>query len=156
MWYRLALIGALVGGVGASAAAQTRQGQPSGAGAAKSAADEKGGVIEPKADVELHRMSDYLAGLKTFRVDTTTVDETKVNKEGQRIQQVAESKIAIRRPGEMRVDRVSPNGRVVFRDNGKQFSVHNLDKNIYATTPAPARLGPAVDQVREQLQSDAP
>ena len=158
MWYRLALIGVLVGGVGggAASAADTEQGQPPTEGAAKRTAAEKEGVIEPKADAALHRMSDYLSSLNTFRVDTTTVDETKVNKDGQKIQELADSKFAIRRPGEMRIDRVSPNGRVVFRDDGKQFSVYNSDKNIYATAPAPGKLDQAADDARKQLQVDAP
>jgi hypothetical protein len=137
MWHRLALIGVLVGG--AAAAAETKQ-----------------GVIEPQADAQLHRMSGYLAGMNTFRVDTVTVDESKVSKGGQKIQQLAESKIAVKRPGEMRIDRESPNGHVVFRDDGKQFSVYNSDKSIYATAPAPAKLDQAADQAREQLQVDAP
>jgi hypothetical protein len=158
MWYRLALIGALVGGVGGGAAraAETKQGQGSSEGAAKSAAAEKRGAIDPKADAALHKMSDYLAGLKTFRVDTTTVDETKVSKNGQKIQQIAESKMAVRRPGELRIDRVGPNGNVVFRDDGKQLSVFNSDKNIYATTPATGNLEQAADVARKQLQVDAP
>jgi hypothetical protein len=62
----------------------------------------------------------------------------------------------LRRPGEMRIERVSPNGHVVFRDDGKQFSVYNSDKNIYASEPAPGNLDQAADQAREQLQVDAP
>src|SRR5690349_7294523 len=126
MWYRLGLIGVLAGGVVAGAT-EGKQGQ----------SPPQSGVIEPKADAALHKMSDYLAGLDTFTVDTNTVDETKVNKDGQKIQTLAMSKIAIRRPGEMRIDRISPNGKVVFRDDGKQFSLVNSDKNIYATAPAP-------------------
>ena len=71
-----------------------------------------------------------------------------MDKDGQKIQTLAESKFAVRRPGEMRIDRVSPNGRVVFRDDGKQFSVYNSDKNIYATAPAPAKLDQAADDAR--------
>jgi hypothetical protein len=157
MWYRLALIGVLVGGGAvAGGAAETKEGQAPPEGAAKSAAAEKAGVIEPKADAALHRMSDYLASLNTFRVDTSTVDETKVSKDGDKIQALSESKMAVRRPGEMRIDRLGPNGRVVFRDDGKQFSVYNSDKNIYATAPAPGNLDQAADQAREQLQVDAP
>jgi hypothetical protein len=155
MWRRLGLIGLLIGG-GAAGAADSKQGQAPPEGAAQSAAAEKTGAIEPKADAALHRMSDYLSGMKTFRVDTSTVDETKVSKEGQKIQKLAESKIAIRRPGEMRIDRVSANGRVVFRDDGKQFSVFNADKNIYATAPAPGNLDQAAEDARAQLQVDAP
>ena len=158
MWYRLGLIGVFVGGVGGSAvgAAETEQAQPPSEGAGKSAAAGKEGVIEPKADAELRRMSDYLAGLKTFRVETNTVDETKVSKNGQKIQQLAESKIAVRRPGEMRIDRLSAGGHVVFRDDGKQFSVYNSDKNIYATKAAPDNLDQAADDAREALQVDSP
>src|SRR5262245_35581899 len=104
MWRRMGLIGLLIGG-GAAGAADTKQGE-SPPEAAQSAAAEKAGAIEPKADAELHRMSDYLSSLKTFRVDTITVDETKVNEHGQKIQQLAESKFALRRPSEMRIDRV--------------------------------------------------
>jgi hypothetical protein len=154
MWYRLGLIGVLVGG--GVAGADTKQGQPAPEGAAKSAAADKAGAIDPKADAALHRMSGYLSGLKSFRVDTITVDETKVSKNGQKIQELAESKIAVRRPGEMRIDRVSPSGRVVFRDDGKQFSVYNADKNMYATEPAPAMLDQAANVARGELQVDAP
>ena len=68
MWYRLALIGGLVGGIGggAASAADTKQEQPPPEAAAKGATAEKAGVIEPKADAALHRMSDYLSGLKTL------------------------------------------------------------------------------------------
>ncbi len=147
MWNRLALIGMLVGGAGGGVAGaqETRPAQPPPAGA-----------IEPKADAVLHQMSDYLSGLQTFRVDTTTVDETNVSPDGQKIQQLAESKFAVRRPGEMRIDRVSPSGRVVFRDDCRQFSVYNSDKSIYATAPAPAKLDQAADFARAQLQVDAP
>jgi hypothetical protein len=157
MWYRLALIGALVGGagVGAAGAADTKEGAPA-EGSAKSTAGEKAGAIDPKAAEQLHKMSDYLAGLKTFRVDTNTVDESTVTKNGQKIQQLAESKMAIKRPGEMRIDRVGPNGTVVFRDDGNQFSVYNSEKNVYATKPAPGNLDEAADEAREELQVNAP
>jgi hypothetical protein len=134
------MIGALIGGVGVGG----------------SAAAQKAGPIDPKADAELHRMSDYLSGLKTFRVDTSTVDETKVGTDGQKIQELADSKMAIRRPGELRIDRLGSRGHVVFRVDGKQFSVYNSDKNIYATAPAPAQLDQAADVARTQLEVDAP
>jgi hypothetical protein len=151
-------IGLLIAAVGAGAAsaADTKQEQGSPPqGSANSAATNKA-AIDPKAEAALHRMSDYLGGLESFRVDTTTVDETNVSNDGQKIQAVADSRFAVRRPGEMRIDRVGPNGRVVFRDDGKQLSVYNSDKNIYATSPAPAKLDAAADQARKQLQVDAP
>jgi hypothetical protein len=136
MWHRLLLIGALVGGT--------------------AAAVESKGAIDPKADAQLHRMSDYLANLKTFRVDTSTVDETKVDENGQKVQELAESKMVIRRPGELRIDHAGPNGKVVFRADGKQLSVFNADKNIYATKPASGDLGQTADEARGELKVNAP
>jgi hypothetical protein len=111
--------------------------------------------IDPKADEALHRMSDYLARLKTFRVDTTSVDE-KVTTEGQKIQEIRESKIAVKRPGDLRIDRVGPNGRAAFYYDGKQFSFYNSDKNVYAVARAPATLDAAIDEARDRLHIDAP
>src|SRR5689334_12207228 len=107
MLYRLALIGVIAGGGAVADEAKKVQPPPE-------SASQKAGAIEPKADAQLHKMSDYLSGLKTFRVETSTVDESKVNKDGQKTQVLAESKFVVRRPGEMRIDRVSPEGRVTF------------------------------------------
>jgi hypothetical protein len=159
MWYRLlASIGVLVAALsgGTARAANDEQGQAPPESAAKNTPAANPRAIEPKADAALRRMSDYLASLKTFRVETVTVDETHVDKSGQKIQVLADSTFTLRRPGEMRIDRVGPNGHVVFVDDGKQLSVYNKDKNIYATAPAPAKLDEAADVARKQLQVDAP
>jgi len=118
-------------------------------------AEEKEGVIEPKADAALHQMSNYLSSLRTFRVDTTAIDE-KVSTEGQKIQEISQSTIAVRRPGGLRVDRIGPRGRAVLRDDGKQISIVNLDKNVYAEAPAPKNLDQTIDKVREKFHIDAP
>jgi len=111
--------------------------------------------IDPEADAALHRMSDYLARLETFRVDTTSVDE-KITTEGQKIQEIRESKIAVKRPGDLRIDRVGPNGHAVFCYDGKSFSFYNFEKNVYAVAPAPAALDAAIDEARDRLHIDAP
>lgn len=113
------------------------------------------GVIEPKADQDLHRMSDYLSHLQSFRVDTTSVDE-KVATDGQKIQELKESHVVARRPNELRVDRRGPGGEVVFRYDGKRFSLDAPDKKIYAVAPAPPTLDAAIDDARDRLHIDAP
>jgi hypothetical protein len=113
------------------------------------------GVIDPRADAALHRMSDYLAGLKSFRVETTTVDE-KVTARGQKIQELKESKVAVRRPSGIAVDRVGPAGHVLFRYDGKHYALYGVEKNAYATAPAPANLDAAIDDARDRLRIDAP
>lgn len=129
--------------------------QADGAQPAKRAATQQEGVIDPRADAALRRMSDYLGGLRTFRVDTTSVDE-KITTEGQKIQELKQQQIAVRRPGQMRIDRMGPNGHAVFRTDGKRFSFYNSDRNVYAVGPAPGTLEEAIDKARDRLHIDAP
>lgn len=146
---RMAAMTVLVGGMGW--ATEPVQNQP----ATSENQNQQEGVVEPKADAELHRMSDYLTGLKSLRATTTTVDE-KVTSDGQKIQEVQQSKLAMKRPGELRVERVSPNGHAILVDNGKQFTAYNKEKNVFATAPAPDNLDAAIDDARARLQIDAP
>src|SRR5262249_34412749 len=100
-------------------------------------ASHKEGAIDPRADAQLKRMSDYLSGLQQFRVDATTTEE-KVATDGEKIQEIKESKVAIARPTGVLVKRQGPLGPVVFRYDGKQFSIFLPERNEYATAPAPA------------------
>ena len=147
MTLRVALMTVLVGSVAWATEAQQPQ--------SPTTAETRQGVIDPRADAALRQMSRYVGGLKSFRVDATTVDE-KVATDGQKIQEVQQSKVTVRRPGELRVDRVSPAGHAVFIDDGKQLGVYNRDKNVYATAPAPPTLDDAVDAARSRLHIDAP
>ncbi|HEX4516431.1 MAG TPA: DUF2092 domain-containing protein [Polyangiaceae bacterium] len=119
------------------------------------AAKEDEGVIEPQADAVLHRMSDYLAGLQAFRMETTSVDE-KVTTEHQKIQELKESKVSVKRPGRLRVDRAGPKGHAVFRDDGQRFTLFHVEKNVFTDAPAPPTIDAAVDNVRQRLGVDAP
>jgi hypothetical protein len=116
---------------------------------------EKQGVIDPRADAALHRMSDYLGGLQSFRVKTTSSRE-KVTTEGQKIQEIHASIITVQRPNELRVDRTGPNGEAVLRYDGKEISVYNSTKNAYAVHDAPPTLDATIDELRDSLNIDAP
>jgi len=140
---QLALLALLAGGVAGAT-------EPKGTNAPAT-----GGVIDPKADAQLKKMSAYLGGLGSFRVDTKTIDE-KVTTEGEKIQEVQRSKVTVQRPGALKVERVSPRGHTVFVDDGKQFGVYNKEKNVYAVEKAPPTLDAAVDAAREDLHIDAP
>src|SRR5262245_56874387 len=74
---------------------------------AATAPAEREPVSEPEADAALRRMSTYLGGLKSFRVDTTITDEL-VTKEGQKIQFVKQTKVAVRRPDKLWAERTGP------------------------------------------------
>lgn len=117
--------------------------------------DQEEGVIDPKADAALKKMGAFLAGLKSFRVESETVDE-KVTTDGQKIQELKTSTITVARPGSMRVDRVGAMGKSTLRTDGKQVSLYNQDKNVYALGQAPGTLDKAIDELREKFMIDAP
>jgi len=111
--------------------------------------------IDPKADQVLHRMSSYLGSLQTFRLESEAVDEL-VLKNGQKVQEVSESRIAVKRPNRLRSDRLGPVADVTFRYDGDQFSIFGKRTGMYATTPAPGDLDHAIDAARAKLDIDAP
>jgi hypothetical protein len=154
MRLRWAWIPMLVGGVAWATEPQPSQ-TPTAGAAPEQAQAAREGEIDPKADAALRRMGDYVGGLKSARVDTVTVDE-KVTTDGQKIQEVQDSKVTFVRPNKLRVDRVSPRGNVVFRYDGKQYSVFNKDKNVFALAAAPPQLDAAIDEARDKLHIDAP
>jgi hypothetical protein len=141
--------------IGALLSSAAWAGEPTRPAGQAQAQPEAEGVLEPQADAQLHKMSDYLDGLQSFRVDNTTIDE-KVSTTGQKIQEIKESHLAARRPNQLRVDRRGPAGHVVFRYDGKQFSIDAIDKNVYATETAPPTLDAAIDDARDRLHIDAP
>lgn len=147
MRVRLALLALLVG----SAASATAE-QPTKPAAG---AHQQEGVFDPKADAALRRMSDYLSGLKSFQVDTTTIDE-KFTADGHKIQQLQSSRVLVERPHGLRVDRLSPAGHTSFRYDGKRFGVVNSDRNVYAMADAPPKLDAAIDDARTRLHLDTP
>lgn len=162
MLRRMALISVLVMSVAWAAEAQQSEVPPDATGAtgqrqgqAPAQAPGEEGVIDPRADEALRRMNNYLAGLRSFRVESTTVDEM-VSTDGQKIQAVQESKITIVRPNRMKVERVGPNGRAMFIYDGSLFGLYNADKNVVAMAAAPPTIDAAIDEARERLQIDAP
>jgi hypothetical protein len=116
---------------------------------------EEEGKIDPKANEVLKKMGTYLSGLKTFRVESETADE-KVTTDGQKIQELKTSTITVQRPGNLRVDRVGSMGKSTLRTDGKQASLYNQDKNVYALGQAPGTLDKVVDELREKFMIDAP
>lgn len=111
--------------------------------------------IEPKADTVLKQMSEQLAKMKSLRVDTASVVED-VTKEGQKLQSTMQSRVAMERPDKLRVERTTPNLDVVFRYDGKTFSVFSKRSGLYAVSPAPPQLDEAIDDARERLNIQAP
>jgi hypothetical protein len=111
--------------------------------------------IDPRADRELRRMSDYLSNLKSFRVRADSVDEV-VLTSGEKLQLVAESEIAVKRPNRLLSMRVGPVANVVFRYDGRSISLFGQKTGYYALAPAPPTIDQAIDQARSQYGLEAP
>jgi hypothetical protein len=123
--------------------------------APKSSGGEEEGVIDPKADALLRKMSAYVSGLKSFGVEATTVDEHYTSG-GQKVQELKESKLTVQRPGQVRIDRTTQHGHATLRSDGQHFMLAQREKHIYATAPAPADLDGQLDTLRDRLQVEAP
>ena len=115
----------------------------------------RGPSIDPKAEQVLRRMSSYLGSLQSFRVDSQAVDEL-VLKNGQKLQEVSDSHVTVKRPNRLRSDRVGPIADVTFRYDGSEFTIFGKRTGMYATTPAPPDLDRAIDAARDKLGVDAP
>ncbi|HEX9103302.1 MAG TPA: DUF2092 domain-containing protein [Polyangia bacterium] len=111
--------------------------------------------IDPKAEQVLRRMSGYLASLESFRVETEIVDEL-VLKNGQKLQEVSESRVAVKRPNRLRSDRLGPVADVTFRYDGNEFSIYGKRTGMYATAAAPPDIDRAIDVARDKLGIYAP
>jgi hypothetical protein len=149
----VAIVGLGLGAAVAWAADQPAQGaQGSGQGAQGTSQE---GVIDPRADTALRQMSNYVSGLKSFSVETKTVDEN-VTADGQKVQELKTSKVAVKRPHSLSIDRTGPRGQAMFRYDGKRYSLYGRDKNVFATAPAPATLDKAIDDARDRFNVDAP
>jgi hypothetical protein len=111
--------------------------------------------VDPKADELLHKMSNELATMKAFSVETKQVMEV-VTKEGEMLQGIAESTVHLQRPNKLVTDRVGPMGGGKVYYDGKTLTVFGKRDNMYATSPAPPTLDAAIDFARDKLSIDAP
>jgi hypothetical protein len=111
--------------------------------------------IDPRAENVLREMARYMDSLKSFRVETTSVDE-KFTQNGRKVQQLAEAQVTVQRPNRVRIDRRGPNGRACLASDGQTVMLVNFDKQVYASLEAPQTLGEMFDLVRDRLKIDAP
>jgi len=114
---------------------------------------EKG--ISPDADGALRRMTDYLAGLQNFSVQSSSADEV-VLKTGQKIQLVNDSLVLVKRPDRLRSEQVGSANGMAFWYDGKTMSLYCKATNTYGTAPAPPTLDAMIDAARKQFQIEAP
>ena len=111
--------------------------------------------IDPQAEKMLRQMADYLASLKSFKVQSSSVDEM-VTTAGQKVQLASESQIYVQRPNRLRSQQVGAANGMGFWYDGKTMTLTCPSSKTYATVPAPPTLDAAIDAARKKFQIEAP
>src|SRR3972149_7121314 len=111
--------------------------------------------IEPKADQILRKMSDYLANLKQFRVQTENTLEV-VLISGQKVQFDNPVNVTIKRPNKLHADRKGDVYDQEFYYDGKTLTLYSKGINSYATVQAPPTLDETLDFATDALHIEAP
>ena len=112
-------------------------------------------AIDADADRLLRQMTDYLASLQSFRVNSSAVDEV-VLKSGQKLQLASESQVSVVRPNRLRSEQVGARNGLAFWYDGTSMTLECKANDTYATVPAPATLDATIDKARKDFQIEAP
>jgi len=124
-------------------------------GVAAPAAQAQGTGVDPEAGRLLRRMTDYLAGLQQFSVDTqNTLDAVLAS--GQKIQFVMEASAMVRRPNKLYAERRNDLVSQSFSYDGKTLTLYNPSDKVYATVAAPDTIEGMLDFARDRLDIIAP
>ena len=104
----------------------------------------------------LRRSTDYLAGMKQFRVDTDATIEA-VLPGGQKLQYGQRVAITVQRPNRLRAERIGEVVNQTFYYDGKALSVNLPDQKYYATVACTAHdRGDARLRARQARASSRP
>jgi hypothetical protein len=119
------------------------------------AAEESKKGIAPEADRALRKMTDYLASLQSFRVQSSAKDEL-VLKSGQKIDLSSQSETSVQRPNKLRSEQIGTKGGLAFWYDGKAMTLECTTNGTYTTKPAAPTLDGAIDQARKEFGIEAP
>ena len=147
--------GAMAVGIALSAFGPRLVSAPRGAVAAQAGKGDARKGIDPDADRMLRRMTDYLASLQSFQVDSAAMDEV-VTKSGQKVQLATESDVYVQRPNRLRSEQVGARNGMAFWYDGKTMTLECKANATYGTLPAPATIDATIDKARKEFQIDAP
>jgi hypothetical protein len=112
-------------------------------------------VIDPRADVLLHRMSDYLAQAPYFSVKAEIWQDVQLGS-GQRVQAGRTVELQLRRPDRLHAEvRSTRRNRAMYYD-GKTFSIFNRAENFYGSADIPGTIDDALDTASEKYGMTMP
>lgn len=100
--------------------------------------------IEPKADIILKQMSQYLAGLNQFEITAQSTVETVIDS-GQKIMLEHANKVIVKRPNKLFATRLGDVIKQSFYYDGKSLTVDAQHLGYHASVDAPATLSETLD-----------
>ena len=112
-------------------------------------------AIDPQADMLLREMSNQLASTRALTFDADHTLEA-VTKQGEKLQFVARSRVAMQRPDKVRSDRLGAVVDATLYYDGKTITIFGKRLNMYATAAAPGTIDDAIDFARDTLGLEAP
>ena len=121
------------------------------AGFAKSTSveNERKPIVDPRADYLLREMSKYLSGAEQFTV-RAHIQFDDVLPTGQKVQYAAAEDIAVRRPDRVYSEYEGDLGAKQFWYDGKAVTMYDAGANVWATTPVPAKIDTALDDLMKK------
>lgn len=137
----------------APAAAATPE--PAAAPATASTASATPQSVDPAATAAMKRMTDYLASLPAFSLDTSNTLDVVLDS-GQKIQFDSATSFTAKRPDKFFGKR---HGDIVNQDffyDGKNLTLVNPDSKVYAVVAAPATIDDTLDFIGNELDIVAP
>jgi hypothetical protein len=146
---------ALAVGSGFMGARRASAAAPAAPATAPAAAGQTKKGVSPEADRALRRMTDYLASLQSFRVQTSAKDEV-VLKSGQKIDLLSQSQTTVQRPNRLRSEQMGAKGGLAFTYDGKSMTLSCTGSGTFMTKAAPPTIDGAIDQARKDFGIEAP
>jgi hypothetical protein len=111
--------------------------------------------VEPDADRTLRRMADYLSSLRSFTVQSSSVDEV-VLSSGEKVQVAADSQVSVERPNRLRSEQLGSARGMAFWYDGTTMTLYCRATNTYGASPAPPTLDATIDEARKRFEIEAP
>jgi hypothetical protein len=112
-------------------------------------------AVDADADKMLKQMTDYMAGLQSFTVHSSSIDQATM-KTGEKIQSTSDMEVAVQRPNKLRSVQRGAGERLSLWYDGKTMTLACKGSNTYETAEAPGTIDATIDQMRKDFKIDAP
>jgi hypothetical protein len=112
-------------------------------------------TVDPDAMQALQRMSNFLMGLNSFKLESQTSLDV-VTAQGQRLQLDGVTRYRVRRPDSFVIEVVSDLKQRTFYYDGKTFTLVAPKLGYYATAPAPPTIRATLDRIRDRFGISLP